>query len=279
MLPRVLTGLVFYAVLLLGLYGPWAWAGWIIFALVFVATLMGTHEYYNLARRLQVRPSPWPGFCIAVAFLIDAWALGFAHFPHLFITCFWLLLMTQVFFKRHDRAIVNMACSLFGSIYVGMPLAILLFLFRYPERWGFAQPWAGGNLIVFLAVTSQMTDIGGYLIGKPLGRHKMTPVLSPNKSWEGMAGGVALAVLSGILLRAFWPGMKEMISPVEAIILPLIFTLLGTIGDLAESAFKRDAGVKDSGRTYTGHGGMLDIIDSLLLCAPAFYLYLEVVRS
>ena len=121
-------------------------------------------------------------------------------------------------------------------------------------------------------------DVGGYLVGRKWGRHKISAVLSPNKSLEGLIGGIALAVASGALLKSLWPEMGDFFSWTEALGLPILFCILGLVGDLAESAFKRDAGVKDSGRTYTGHGGMLDIIDSLLLCAPVFYLYLEIAR-
>ena len=109
-------------------------------------------------------------------------------------------------------------------------------------------------------------------------RHKLTPSLSPNKTVEGLIGGVLLSAATGVGLKACWPGMSRVFSWPEAIGLPVLFSVLGTVGDLAESAFKRDAEVKDSGETFTGHGGMLDIIDSLLLCAPVFYLYLEVAR-
>ena len=84
---------------------------------------------------------------------------------------------------------------------------------------------------------------------------------------------------TGVGLKICWPGMNSLVTWPEAIGLPALFSLLGTVGDLAESAFKRDADVKDSGETCTGHGGMLDIIDSLLLCAPVFYLYLEIAKG
>lgn len=277
MLARTASSLVFFALLLFGLYSNLFWAGHIVFAIVAGATLMGTREYYKMARRLKVRPSPWPGNAIALAFLADAYFFRFEHFVDIFIACFWLVLITQVFVKKHDRSIVNSACSIFGSIYVGLPLAIVLDIFRHaPQKWGFDYSHAGANLVVFLVLTSWATDIGGYCFGKPFGRHKMAPVLSPNKSFEGLAGGALLAMAFGALLRAFWPHMDELFSWAEALLLPAAFTAIGTVGDLAESAFKRDANIKDSGRTYTGHGGMLDILDSLLLCAPVFYLYLKI---
>ena len=276
MIPRTTSSVIFFAIFLFGLFSANPYAGLLILGIVLGATALGTHEYYNMARKLSMRPSPWPGkYIISLGFIIDAYFYQFSHFVHIFIACFWLLLITQVFFKRHDRAISNTAVSLFGSIYVGLPLAILLFIFQYPQTWGYSIPHAGSYLIVFLVLTCWATDIGGYLIGKPLGKHKLCPTLSPNKSVEGLIGGILLAIIFGVLLKALWPGMSRVVSWPEAILLPIAFSILGLVGDLAESAFKRDAQVKDSGRTYTGHGGMLDIIDSLLLCAPAFYLYLE----
>jgi len=277
MLARILSSLLFFALFLFGLFSNRSFAPHIIFVIVAAATVLGTHEYYNLARHLHIRPSPWPGHAIALAFLADAFFFQFGDFVYIFITCFWMLLITQVFLKRYDHSVANTACSLFGSIYVGLPLAMLLDVFRNATaKWDFTDPITGGNLVLFLVLTSWATDIGGYCIGKPFGKHKMTPVLSPNKSYEGLAGGAALAVAAGVLLRLLWPGMHLAFSWPEAIGLPILFTLVGVVGDLAQSAFKRDAGIKDSGRTYTGHGGMLDIIDSLLLCAPVFYLYLKI---
>jgi len=276
---RIASSVIFFAILLFGLFSGVRFAHHIILAIVVGATLLGTHEYYNLARRLKIRPSPWPGHAIALAFLIDAYYFEFHHFVHIFITCFWVLLFTQVLLKSFDHAVANTATSLFGSIYVGLPMAIVLYISKYGETWGYANPNAGSYLIVFLVVTTWATDIGGYLIGKPFGRHKITPVMSPNKSLEGLIGGAALSVLAGVLLKACWPEMRVMFSWSEAAGLPLLFSILGVVGDLAESCFKRDACAKDSGRTYTGHGGMLDIIDSMLLCAPIFFLYLEITKA
>jgi phosphatidate cytidylyltransferase len=276
LLPRIATTLVFSAIFLFGLYSDWPHRGLILFIIVFGATFLGTHEYYNLARRKSFRPSPWPGHLVALAFLVDAYLWQFGHFVHIFITCFWLLLLTQVFFKRIDRAIPNSAVSLFGSIYVGLPLAVILCIYMNArERWGFQGAHDGANLLVFLVAITWASDSGGYLIGKPFGRHKMSPTLSPNKTIEGMFGAIGMALAFAVLLRLFWPGFKGTLNWAETMGLAVLFTVLGTVGDLAESSFKRDAEVKDSGRTYTGHGGMLDIIDSILLCAPVFYLYLE----
>ena len=198
MLRRVTSSIAFFIILLISLLSPIPGAHYLILIIIFGATLLGTQEYYNLARRRNIRPSPWPGHAIALAFLVDAYFFGFQHFVHIFITLFWILLFTQVLFKSFDRAIANTATSLFGAIYVGLPMAILLYISKYAgmtvgvngERvWNFTEPHAGGYVILFLVITSWATDIGGYLIGKPFGRHKITPVLSPHKSFEGVCGG------------------------------------------------------------------------------------------
>lgn len=280
MLARTTTALVFFAVFFFSLYSSRPWAPHILFAIVTVSTFLGVHEFYKMARLKNLRPSPWPGQIVALAFLVDAYFFSFSHFVLIFIACFWALLITQVFFKHSTVSIANTATSLFGCIYVGLPMAVILCIFKFPQKWFHLSsgPHTGGNLLLFLVVASWMTDIGGLLVGKPLGRHKMTPHLSPNKSWEGLAGGFLFSILAGVLLWKYWPGMDKVFTLSEAVLLPLMLSIIGVIGDLAESAFKRDAQIKDSGQTYTGHGGMLDIIDSMLLCAPVFFFYLEWIR-
>jgi phosphatidate cytidylyltransferase len=279
LIARVTSSFLFLGLLLYGLYSGTSTGEYIILVVVAAATLAGTREYYQMARKMKVRPSPWPGYAVALAFLGDAFFFEFAHFLPIFIVCFWLLLITQVLLKHHGNSISNTACSLFGSIYVALPLAIVLDLFMHgSSKWGGTYAFAGGNMVLFLIVTSWATDIGGYCFGKPFGKHKLAPVLSPNKSIEGLVGGAVLALLFGFLLWKFSPKMDQSFSLIEALLLPVLFTIVGTVGDLAESAFKRDSDVKDSGKTYTGHGGMLDILDSLLLCAPVFYLYLTLTK-
>ena len=277
MVPRVASSIVFFALLLFGLYGRAPWAGHVILAAAVWGALAGTREYYKMAKRLKLRPSPWPGYAVALTLLADAYFAEFHNFVYIFIAIFWAIFLTQVFLKRLEGSIANTACSLFGCIYVAMPLAIVLDIFRHATtKWDFHDAHSGGNLVLFLILSTWATDIGGYCFGKPFGRHKMAPILSPNKSWEGLAGGALLAAVAGGLLWRFWPGMALTLGRRECLALPLLFTLVGTVGDLAESAFKRDAGVKDSGHTFTGHGGMLDILDSLLLCAPVFYLFIRI---
>jgi phosphatidate cytidylyltransferase len=112
-------------------------------------------------------------------------------------------------------------------------------------------------------------DTGAFFVGRAIGRHRMSPIISPNKSWEGLAGGVLAAV--GMAFVILYRDREEFLSIPESLLLGLVIALAAVLGDLFESAVKRDLEVKDSGRVLGGHGGMLDRLDSLLWAGPAAY--------
>lgn len=124
----------------------------------------------------------------------------------------------------------------------------------------------GLMLIAFLVLVVQASDVLQYVWGKLFGRHKVAPALSPSKTWEGLVGGVATAVLIGTALSVITP-----FSPLAAAALSLAITLMGFLGGLVMSAIKRDRGVKDWGHMIEGHGGMLDRMDSVVFAAPIFF--------
>ena len=128
--------------------------------------------------------------------------------------------------------------------------------------------FAGGNaqLLLYLVLVDQMSDVLQYVWGKLTGKHKIAPSVSPNKTWEGFLGGVATATLLGAALWWATP-----FTPLQAAGMSLVITLLGFAGGLVMSAIKRDAGVKDFGAVIEGHGGILDRIDSLCFAAPIFF--------
>ena len=128
--------------------------------------------------------------------------------------------------------------------------------------------FAGRNaqLLLYLVLVDQMSDVLQYVWGKLAGKHKIAPSVSPNKTWEGFLGGVATATLLGAALWWATP-----FTPLQAAGMSLVITLLGFAGGLVMSAIKRDAGVKDFGAVIEGHGGILDRIDSLCFAAPIFF--------
>ena len=128
--------------------------------------------------------------------------------------------------------------------------------------------YAGENvkLLLFLTIVVQMSDVLQYVFGKTLGKHKVVPDVSPNKTWEGMVGGVVSASLIGMGL--WW---STPFSPLAALGISLVITIMGFAGGLVMSAIKRDRGIKDFGNIIQGHGGIMDRIDSLCFAAPVFF--------
>jgi phosphatidate cytidylyltransferase len=168
-------------------------------------------------------------------------------------------------FREPNGAVMRMAAAVWIVAYLG-----LLPSFFAQLRW---LPGDRGTWALALAVfVPKCGDIGAYFTGRFLGRHRMTPLLSPKKTWEGFAGGMAAAVLTAVLLgRA--GGIFD--SDVEAGLFGLAVGVAGVLGDLAESLVKRDCQVKDAAKSIPGFGGVLDVIDSVLFAAPVAYLWLR----
>ncbi len=174
-------------------------------------------------------------------------------------------------FERPGQAIVNAALSIFTLVYIGL-LGSFLALLRlfHDNAWGLTA-------IVSMLLIVKMADVGAYAVGKILGRTKLTPILSPGKTWEGAIGSVAIACLvSWAFFRYAAPQLVGSSyvepSPAASIAYGLVLSLAGMIGDLAESLLKRDMQRKDSSSWLPGLGGVLDIIDAVLVAAPVAWL-------
>ena len=172
--------------------------------------------------------------------------------------------------KLNPQGIETMAVTLFGLIYVA-------WLANFVTRVNFAT-LNGRFWVMYLVVVTKFTDIGAYLIGSSVGRHKMTPRISPKKTWEGTFGGVLFALGGAWLCFRFIPQLSaDGLNLIHVVVLGLLLGGAAVIGDLAESLIKREAGVKDSSTILPGHGGCLDMIDSLLFTAPLLYVYMRLV--
>ena len=138
----------------------------------------------------------------------------------------------------------------------------------------FNAPPYGAYMVIATLVTIWICDSAAYYVGRAMGRNRMAPRISPKKTWEGGVGGAVFAVATMIGFK-FW--LLDFLSLGDAIVLGLIVGILGQVGDLAESHFKRDGGVKDSSQLIPGHGGVFDRFDSLMFVAPLVYLYLNII--
>jgi phosphatidate cytidylyltransferase len=171
--------------------------------------------------------------------------------------------------SKHDfsRSLVDVSVLIFGMLYIGFMLGHLLLIRALPD---------GIFLVFFVILVTWAGDTGAYYAGVSMGRTSLAPRISPNKTVEGLVGGCLLAVVIALIARAwFIPSL----TIVDALVLGVMLTVAGLIGDLSESMFKRGSGVKDSGGLIPGHGGMLDRLDSLLLTAPTYYYYVTLVKG
>jgi phosphatidate cytidylyltransferase len=172
-------------------------------------------------------------------------------------------------FSRHKNVQGVLAAAgavVFAMVYLGLMLGFLLALRREHSAW-----W-----IVGVIFTTKACDIGAFFTGTLIGKHKMIPWLSPGKTWEGLAGGIVLSVLVGMVLAAlstYLPEQRDHVPVYIGALCGAVFAVVGQFGDLTMSLFKRGAGIKDSSRLLPGMGGVLDVLDSPLMVAPvAFWL-------
>jgi phosphatidate cytidylyltransferase len=186
---------------------------------------------------------------------------------------FVLGLCLRQFFSKTTVGLVAIATTLLGLMYVPWLLNFIQKLHFFPAVNGVEVD--GNFYILYFILVTKFSDTGAYLAGSLFGRHKMIPRISPGKTWEGFAGAIVVSTgLSLAFAQLAGPRLYGM-TLVHATVLGVLLSVAAVVGDLIESIFKREAGVKDSGHWFPGIGGMLDLMDSLLFNAPLMYLYLR----
>ena len=179
--------------------------------------------------------------------------------------------------KHNDQPLATIGCTLLGIWYVPY---LFNFFTRLALGWGGDVETGGISLtgrmlVLYMIIVVKITDVGAFFVGSRFGRHKLFPRISPAKSWEGLFGGLAVAVLASLVFLAWrnWRLGELAVNPWHAVILGLLLALTGVVGDMFESLLKRGAGIKDSSSVIPGFGGLLDVLDSLLFGAPIMYIY------
>jgi phosphatidate cytidylyltransferase len=204
--------------------------------------------------------------------LPEPWYGMFIIFIPVFV--FLLLPMRLVLAKETTGFVSSVSQIQWGLMAFVFGLSHMAFLLAMPEplRPSATDPSAanGRTLLLFLVFVVEMSDVLQYVWGKTFGRHKIIPTVSPNKTWEGLLGGITSAVALSLLIRFLTPFTIQ-----ETLLVSLIITVAGFSGGAVMSAVKRDLGVKDFGSLIPGHGGVLDRVDSLCYAAPIFFHYLR----
>lgn len=241
-----------------------------LFALLtaaFVATTVW--EYCQMALHKGYAPLATLSITSAVIYTLSLFLstqLPSAHIlPQLTLLAILAASFFYFFYKGRDP-ILNVSLSLFPIAYLAIPLGCILTINYFPFL--ATEPQDGRYWLFYALATTKMSDIGGYFCGKQFGKHLLSPMISPKKTWEGAIGGLILAVLTSYLFSFLLE-----ISSLTAVILGVVIAILAQFGDLAESLLKRDAEFKDS-NDLPGLGGSMDIADSLVFTLPLVYLYL-----
>ena len=264
---RVLTALVaapvFIGVAYLG--------GWWFGGLIGVIALAAQWELYAMAAAAGLYPRRLIGLVLGGLLVLQPLA------PTLLTAAVLLSIACIVFspflFER-DHMLVSVSVTLFGAIY---PSGLLGYLIALRAGRGAEIGDHTAFFIVLLTLfVVWATDIFAYYIGRALGRHKLAPTISPNKTWEGSIGGLALAIVVAV---GFKLTVLDVLGWTHVAALVVIGGVLSQFGDLAESQLKRASGLKDSGGILPGHGGLLDRFDAMLVAAPLIYYYLHIVAG
>jgi phosphatidate cytidylyltransferase len=178
------------------------------------------------------------------------------------------LCLLQFVSQSNTSGLLAISTTLFGLMYVP-------WLLNFVQKINFFPNLDGKYYVLYFILVTKFSDTGAYAVGSLIGKHKMIPRISPSKTWEGFAGALTVSTLGSLLFAHFFRANLSGMTWRHAILLGLVLGSSAVIGDLIESLFKREAGVKDSGRYFPGIGGILDLLDSLLFNAPLMYLYLR----
>ncbi len=261
---RTLSGLVFVIVMAGGIL----WSPYSLLILMLAIGCGCLHEFYRIAGLRGYEPQTryglflslcliGMGFTVAMGTIDPVW--GWIFVPAVTIV------FASELFRVRSTPLENIASTLTGVLYTAVPLVVLIFLgLRFSGEIVIYRPL----VILSIVVLVWTNDVGAYLVGSVLGRHKMCERISPKKSWEGFVGGVTLSMVAAALLGHWIGGSMAVRCGLGAVV-----AVAGVLGDLVESQFKRSVGLKDSGRMMPGHGGFLDRFDALLLAAPWAVVY------
>ena len=268
---RTLSGAVLAAVVL----GAVIWSQWSFGLLLMALLVVGMSEFYSLAEKQGSHPQRIVGlvagavlFALNFAFVSDdIEILESARQAFACELAFLLLSLPAMFicelYRRQGNPAADIGTTLMGVVYVALPFSVMCYIPMIgSDVW---NPW----VMLFYIFIIWCNDVFAYLVGMSVGRHRLFERLSPKKSWEGFFGGVAGAVVMGLVAARVLDG-----GYVAWAGLALVAAVSGVLGDLVESMFKRAADVKDSGALIPGHGGVLDRFDAMLLSAPFVFVYM-----
>lgn len=256
---RMLTGFIMGTIVMLCII----WGDLALLCLLAFMLFAGSREYVKMLNHKGFYPS------LKVIYLTEAILAAVVYFKRFDLVAITLTICAMgsfmwVLFRGRQPYIANVATTLLGMVYCGwFPLHLIFLRDLSCDKYD-----SGLGFVVLMFISILLTDIGCYYVGSKFGKHKLAPVISPNKTIEGSIGGAFFAII-GAMVIGLYLGVQWYI----ALLAGILCTTFAQIGDLSESLIKRDAGVKDSGTSLPGHGGFLDRTDSFILTLPIMYYF------
>ena len=258
---RIISSLVLFFCILATMFVDWLTA-----VTVIIFTIAGLYEFFTMLQNKGI--SIYKYFGIAMGTIIPisilmrfeltkTWELSFI------VLALVILMLMQFRRRENSGAIIGISTTIFGVLYISWFLSFMIKIRYLPH---------GLGLFAMVIIITKLGDIGAYLVGMRFGKTPLFPRISPKKSVEGAIGGLLFSVLGALSCK----GLAGL-AYVHLIFIGVFLGILGQLGDLSESLMKRDCQIKDSSNLVPGIGGVLDLIDSLLFTAPAFYFYMSII--
>ena len=260
-LKRTLTAGAFVAVLLgCTYYGQLSFS-----ILFFVITVLGVWEFYKLSEKGANKPQKVLGTIAGGTLFATAAYVSMGHDYHILIInipLVFLIFISELYTKAANP-FRNIAFTILGIVYVAVPFSLLNYLVTFTGKYSY-------ELLFGFFFILWSNDSGAYLAGSAFGKRKLFPRVSPGKSWEGSIGGAIASYIVVFIISKWYVGF----TIIDWVVIAGILIVIGTLGDLVESLYKRSKNVKDSGTLLPGHGGILDRFDSLIMATPFVFSYL-----
>ena len=281
---RLFSSVLLWSMVIGALFTDRPFSDFIFIAVILLIAGFGLEEFYELCEKRNLVTFKVWGMIAACGMMLSTWCYLSGRFvpfkspaqANSFETSILIifvlgLCLRQFLSRSNTMGIVAISTTLFGLMYVPWLLNFLQKINYYP----FEHVKSGHFYLLYFIAITKFSDLGAYVVGSLIGKHKMIPRISPGKTWEGFAGAIFTSTLLSLLFAKSAGKYLQGMTYFHAVVLGVLLSAAAVVGDLIESLFKREAGVKDSGRFFPGIGGMLDLMDSLLFNAPLMYLYIR----
>jgi phosphatidate cytidylyltransferase len=258
---RIISSVLLITLALLAIF---FFPNWVFCVVATFFTGMALYEFYSMVERKKIKIYKYFGTFLGILVPIVThleYGIKTEGLVPFAIVLFTVFIFAKQFAKRDDADILaSSSITLFGILYISWFFSFIIKLKYLPN---------GTNLVLLLIILTEGGDMGAYFIGSAFGRHKLIPRISPKKTVEGAIGGFIFTLFLALLSKPLIAGLSYW----QLLVAGILIGTIAPIGDLAESLFKRDCGIKDSGSSLPGLGGFLDMLDSLLITSPILYFY------